>query len=74
MSDLLLLAGVALCLLSVVLAVVQLLQTQPPRAAILALLGGIVLLFAGAWMDPEPFSPADIPAALDMVTGGTPAS
>ena len=60
MSDLLLLAGVALCLLSVVLAVVQLLQTQPPRAAILALLGGIVLLFAGAWMDPEPFSPADM--------------
>ena len=60
MSDLLLLAGVALCLLSVVLAVVQLLQTQPPRTAILALLGGIVLLFAGAWMDPEPFSPAEI--------------
>jgi len=74
MSDLLLLAGVALCLLSVVLAVVQLLQTQPPRAAILALLGGIVLLFARAWMDPEPFSPADIPAALDTVTGGAPAS
>lgn len=74
MSDLLLLAGIALCLLSVVLAVVQLLQTQPPRAAILALLGGIVLLFAGAWMDPEPFSPADIPAALGTVTGGTPAS
>lgn len=70
MSDLLLLAGVALCLLSVVLAVIQLMQTHPPRAAVLALLGGIVLLFAGAYIDPEPFSPADIPAALETVTGG----
>ncbi|WP_156117823.1 hypothetical protein [Paracoccus sp. PAMC 22219] len=74
MSDLLLLAGVALCVLSVVLAVVQLLQTQPPRAAILALLGGIVLLFAGAYLDPEPFGADTIPAALRTVTGGTPAS
>lgn len=70
MSDLLLLAGVALCVLSVVLAVVQLLQTRPPRAAALAFLGGVVLLFAGAWMNPQPFSPADIGTALQSVTGG----
>ena len=70
MSDLLLLAGVALCLLSVVLAVVQLLQTQPPRAAILALLGGIVLLFAGAWMDPTPFRVQDLGQAWQRLMAG----
>lgn len=71
MSDLLLLAGVALCLLSVVLAVVQLMQARPPRAAALALLAGIVLVFAGAWLDPEPFGPGAIPDALQAVTDGT---
>ncbi|RJL01878.1 hypothetical protein D3P06_11890 [Paracoccus aestuarii] len=70
MSDVLLLAGVALCLLSLVLAVVQLLQTQPPRAAALALVAGIFLLFVGAWTNPQPFGPDTIPAALDSVTGG----
>lgn len=69
MSDLLLLAGVALCLLSLVLAVVQLLQTQPPRAAVLAFVAGIVLLFAGAATGPEPFRATDITDALARVTG-----
>lgn len=69
MSDFLLLLGVALCILSVVLAVVQLLQTQAPRAAVICLLAGIVALFAGAAMNPEPFAPGDIPAAFGRVTG-----
>ncbi|WP_410216248.1 hypothetical protein [Paracoccus sp. (in: a-proteobacteria)] len=73
MSDLLLLGGIALCLLSVVLAVVQLLQTQPPRAAVLVFLAGIVALFAGAAMNPDPFAPGDIPAAFQRVAGGNPA-
>ncbi|TJZ91109.1 hypothetical protein FA743_12960 [Paracoccus gahaiensis] len=73
MSDLLLLAGVALCLLSVVLAIVQLMQARPPRAAALALIAGIFLLFVGAWTSPEPFGLSSIPAALQSVTGGTPA-
>lgn len=71
MSDLLLLGGIALCLLSVVLAVVQLLQTRPPRLAVLVFLAGILALFAGAMLNPEPFRPGDIPAALDSVTGDT---
>ena len=69
MSDLLLLAGLALCVLSVLLAVFQLLQTQPPRAAALALLGGIVLIFAGAYLDPAPFGVDTIPAAVRDATG-----
>lgn len=71
MSDLLLLAGVALCVLSVILAVVQLLQTQPPRAAALALIAGIFLLFVGAWTNPQPFGPDTIPQAMRAVTGVT---
>jgi peptidoglycan/LPS O-acetylase OafA/YrhL len=69
MSDLLLLAGVLLCLLSLPLAVIQLVRLQPPRAAVLALVGGIVLIFAGAATNPDPFRVQDIPAALGRVTG-----
>ena len=46
MSDLLLLGGIALCLLSVIVAVVQLLRTQPPRAAAILLVLGISAIFA----------------------------
>ncbi|MBM3603974.1 MAG: hypothetical protein FJX25_04275 [Alphaproteobacteria bacterium] len=74
MSDLLLLLGVALCLLSVVLAVVQLLRTQPPRAAAICFVAGIAALLAGAWLNPAPFAPGDIPAAFEQVTGGVGAS
>ncbi|MGZ3217511.1 hypothetical protein [Paracoccus sp. T5] len=69
MSDLLLVLGVALCILSVVLAVIQLMQTRAPRAAVICLIAGILALFAGALLDPEPFRPGDIPAALGSVTG-----
>lgn len=69
MTDYLLLAGVALCLISVVAAVVQLLQTQPPRAAVITLIIGIVAIFAAAYLDPEPFQPTDVLAAWDRVSG-----
>lgn len=71
MTDYLLLAGVALCLISVVLAVVQLMQTQPPRAAAVALVFGIALIGAGAWLSPDPFQPGDVLAAWDRVTQGS---
>ena len=48
MSDYLLLAGVALGLVSILLAVVQLVQATPPRAAVITLILGIVAIFAGA--------------------------
>ncbi len=65
MSDYLLLAGVALSLVSVVLAMAQLSRTEAPRGAAIALVAGIVCLFAGAYLDPEPFSPGDICTAWE---------
>lgn len=70
-TDLLLLGGVALCLLSAVLAVVQLVQTQAPRAAILCFVAGILVLVIGASVDPDPFNPDDIASAFARVTGIT---
>ena len=71
MSDLLLLGGIALCLLSIVVAVVQLLQTRPPRAAAIMLILGIAAIFAAAYLSPQPFSLEQIPQAWARVTGGT---
>lgn len=55
MIDILLLAGVALCVLSVLMAVVSVARTRAPRGAAIALVLGLVLAFAGAWLDPRPF-------------------
>ncbi|TRW99532.1 hypothetical protein FNJ84_02335 [Paracoccus sp. M683] len=63
MTDLLLLGGAALCALSLVVAVVQLLRTEPPRAAAILLLLGIVAMFAGAYLKEGPFQAQDIPDA-----------
>ncbi|RMC36161.1 hypothetical protein [Paracoccus alkanivorans] len=70
LSDYLLLAGIALCVISVIAAIVQLLQTEPPRGAVITLLLGIVLTFAGAYTAPKPFHPQDILSAWARVTGG----
>lgn len=67
MTDYLLLAGVALCVVSVILAVIQLIQTQPPRAAVITLIVGIVAIFAAAYLQPESFELQDIRAAWDRV-------
>lgn len=72
LSDYLLLAGIALCVISVIVAIVQLLQTEPPRGAVITLLLGIVLIFAGAYTAPKPFQPQDILSAWARVTGGEP--
>lgn len=69
MTDYLLFAGLALCTLSVVLAVVQLLQTQPPRAAALAFVAGILLIFWAFAMQPQPFSTGGIAESFDRLTG-----
>lgn len=74
MSDLLLLGGIALCLLSVIVAVVQLLRTQPPRAAAILLVLGIAALFAGAYLSGEPFSLARIPQVWARLAGGATAT
>lgn len=69
MSDLLLLGGIALCLLSVVVAVAQLLRTQPPRAGAILLILGIAAIFATAYLSPQPFSLEQIPQAWGRLTG-----
>jgi xanthosine utilization system XapX-like protein len=73
MSDYLLLAGVALCLVSVLLAVIQLLRLEPPRASVILLILGIVGIFASAYLNPEPFRIQDITTAWHNLTG-TPAT
>ncbi|TBN43795.1 hypothetical protein EYE42_01270 [Paracoccus subflavus] len=70
MSDLLLLGGVLLCLMSIIVAVVQLLRTQPPRAGAILLVLGIAAIFAGAYLNPQPFSLNQLPLAWDRVTDG----
>ena len=70
MSDLLLLGGIALCLLSVIVAVVQLLRTQPPRAAAILLVLGIAAIFAAAYLAPQSFTLEQIPQAWARLTGG----
>ncbi|WCR09941.1 hypothetical protein JHW45_12785 [Paracoccus stylophorae] len=67
MSDYLLLAGVALCVISVVVAIVQLVQTHPPRTAAIILILGIAAIFASAWLDPEPLRLRDVPQAWNRV-------
>ncbi|MFC3627941.1 hypothetical protein ACFOM8_00620 [Paracoccus angustae] len=71
MSDLLLLGGIALCLISVVVAVVQLLQTRPPRAAAILLVLGIAAILAAAYLGPQPFTLDQIPQAWTRIAGGT---
>ncbi|AUH33433.1 hypothetical protein [Paracoccus tegillarcae] len=70
MSDFLLLGGIALCILSVIYAVIQLMRVQPPRAAVIMLILGIVAMFAGAYLSPQPFTVEEIPAAWSRLTGG----
>lgn len=55
MIDILLVAGVAFCALSVLMAIVSVARTQAPRGAALALVLGIALMFAGTWLDQRPF-------------------
>ena len=70
MSDLLLLGGIALGVLSVIVAVIQLLQTHPPRAGVILLVLAIVAILSGAWLAPQPFQLSQICDAWTRLTGG----
>ena len=71
MGDFLLLGGIALCAFSVIYAVIQLLRVEPPRAAVITLILGIVAMFAGAYLQPGPFNMADVTDAWTRVSGTT---
>lgn len=62
MSDILLLVGVALAALSVLLAIMSLARTEPPRGAAITLILGIALMFGGAKLSAAPLS-------VDLLTG-----
>ena len=68
MSDILLLAGVAFCALSIFMAIIQVIRLQPPRTAAITFVLGIVLMFSGAYLSDKPFVPDEIGAAWDRVT------
>ena len=70
MIDLLLLAGVALCALSVVMAVVSVARTRAPRGAALALGLGIVALFAASWLDERPIGWRSVCDAWERLVSG----
>lgn len=72
MSDLLLLGGIALCLISIVVALAQILRTQPPRAAAILLVLGIAAIFAAARLGPQPFSLTQVPQAWERLSGAAP--
>ncbi|MDO5632443.1 MAG: hypothetical protein Q4G22_11480 [Paracoccus sp. (in: a-proteobacteria)] len=70
MTDLLLLGGIALCLLSVIFAIVQLAQTRPPRAAAILLVLGLAAILAVTFLDgPTRISTDGIAEAWHRVTG-----
>ena len=70
MIDLMLLAGVALCALSVVMAVVSVARTRAPRGAALALVLGIVVLFAASWLDERPIGWRSVCDAWERLVSG----
>lgn len=70
MIDLLLLAGVALCVLSVVMAIISVARTEAPRWAAVALVLGIVALIAGARLDDRPFGIESIAGSWSRLTAG----
>ena len=70
MIDLLVLAGVALCVISVVMAIVSVVRTQAPRGAAVALVLGIIALFVASYADERPFGAASIVESWHRVTGG----
>lgn len=70
MIDLLLLAGVALCALSVIMAVVSVARTQAPRGAAVVLVLGIVALFATVLLDTRPLGVGSLQESWQRVISG----
>lgn len=70
MIDILLLAGIALMALSLLVAVVALLRTEPPRLAAGMFLLGIMALLLAAWLDPDPFRVQHVAGAWARLTAG----
>lgn len=72
-SDLLVLAGMAAAVLSVLLAVIALARTQPPRSGALMLVLAILLVAAGGWSSTQPLTPGFLGEAWSRVFSDKPA-
>lgn len=70
MIDILLLAGVALCALSVLLAIIALLRTEAPRAAAIALVLGLVLMLGGTALDDRSLGLNTLAQSWSRLIGG----
>ncbi|SMO76249.1 hypothetical protein [Paracoccus laeviglucosivorans] len=70
MIDLLLLAGIALCAISVIMAIVSVARTEAPRGAALALVLGIVALFATTLLDQRPLGLESVTQSWQRLIGG----
>ena len=70
MIDILLLAGVALCALSVLLAILALARTQAPRGAAIALVLGLLVLLGVNVVDHRPLSLNSLAQSWSRVTSG----
>lgn len=70
MTDILLLIGTTLCVLSLPLAVIALAQTRPPRTAAAAFVFGILAIFLAAWLEPGAFRVQDVGTAWSRLAAG----
>lgn len=70
MIDLMLIAGSALCVLSIIMAVVSVAQTRAPRGAAIALMLGIIVLLIGAKMEPASINVQNMVGAWKRLFAG----
>ncbi|MDO5528475.1 MAG: hypothetical protein Q4F71_03650 [Paracoccus sp. (in: a-proteobacteria)] len=69
MSDLLIVLGTVMCILSIPAAIIALASTRPPRGAAILLVFGIAILALGAFISHRPFLLTEVPAAFNRVLG-----
>lgn len=70
MIELLLLGGSALCVISIVMAVIAVVQTRAPRGAAIALMLGIIGLAVAAKNDPAAVTPDNVVATWQRMIRG----
>lgn len=68
MADLVLLAGISLCVLSLFVAVIELWRLLVPRGAAALFVLGIMIIGIAAWISPDGVSLRDIGSAWHRIT------
>lgn len=70
MIDLLLVLGVALCAVSVLMALVAVIRTQAPRGAAVTMVLGVLVLFAASWLGNRALGVTDVGGAWHRLISG----